>query len=367
MFQLLTNYCRSQANDIPHLLVAPKIQIGPQLPDELQAKGCEDAPTQDEPEADRSIYTNGTGDSRGWYEDGAYIAMPDEDEGLGSHGDQGDCVHERELQEAYFSSIVERYTAMRQKLHRTVPPGSSKQLQSSQATTAAAFGRNSSTVKQWSGLLRNTDPHPLQVALMSKDTVLRILRVMLGGKFLRRGQPLSERTSHWLWALLARLPDEGELNYSEIGWIRDLGRRAVLLGRSIAEMAALKEECAENGLGVNDGVDDGDSEAEAVAGDEEGNGEPDTIRDDETQADGEAEMELQSDSDEGEIKEDDQQLIAEAKRKLLDSLDCALEESQKKEQEEMNTLATLSMILTVAGEFYGQKDLLEFRDPFASL
>lgn len=286
--------------------------------------------------------------------------MPDEDEEQSACDNHNGRAHERDLREAYFSSIMERYATMRQKLHITVPPGAGKQLKSSQATTAAPFGRNSSTVKQWSGLLRDTDPHPLQVALMSKDTVLLILRVMLGGKFLRRGQPLPERTSHWLWALLARLPDEGELNYSEIGWIRDLGRRAVLLGRSIAEMAALKEECAENGLGVNDGADERDS-------DDEPSKEPDTDRRDDTHEEGEADMELQSDSDEGEVKEDDESLIAAAKRKLLDSLDSALQESQKREQEEMNTLATLSMILTVAGEFYGQKDLLEFREPFASL
>jgi predicted DNA binding CopG/RHH family protein len=33
----------------------------------------------------------------------------------------------------------------------------------------------------------------------------------------------------------------------------------------------------------------------------------------------------------------------------------------------VNMRATLNMILTVAGEFYGQRDLLEFRDPFPAL
>ncbi len=33
----------------------------------------------------------------------------------------------------------------------------------------------------------------------------------------------------------------------------------------------------------------------------------------------------------------------------------------------MNQRATLCMILTVAGEFYGQRDLLGFRDPFGDL
>ena len=34
---------------------------------------------------------------------------------------------------------------------------------------------------------------------------------------------------------------------------------------------------------------------------------------------------------------------------------------------QVNLRATLNMILTVAGEFYGQRDLLEFRNPFSRL
>ena len=73
---------------------------------------------------------------------------------------------------------------------------------------------------------------------------MRLLRIILGGKFLRKNQELRERTSRWIWALLARLPDKGELDYQEIGWIRELGKRAVLLMVSLAEMEVLKEAAA---------------------------------------------------------------------------------------------------------------------------
>lgn len=39
-------------------------------------------------------------------------------------------------------------------------------------------------------------------------------------------------------------------------------------------------------------------------------------------------------------------------------------EDSPEERAKANVRATLNMILTVAGEFYGQRDLLEFRDPF---
>lgn len=388
---------RSQANEIPHLLVAPKVYLGPQLPAELQA-AVDDTAADDHTEQDRTIYTNGTGDSRGWYEDGAYIALPDENE---DEEDSSYWGHEEEppaeaLCEAYFDSLMERYQKLRTILNRPIPPNAKKQLDSKRPTEAAPFGRNSNTVKVWSGVLRNEDPHPLQVALMSKDSVLRVLSVMLGGRFLRRGEPLSERISHWLWALLARLPDQGELNYSEIGWIRDLGRRAVLLSRSLAEMAALREECAENGLGVNEGVDGSlsDEDVDPEDGAEQNDGEhskeeadpipnnaeqphvADQSSGSDNKDDKEAAMDLESDADEGEVSDDNDKsaaLVAAAKQRLLDQLETAaqVEEEQqrakaeRKEHLQMNTLATLCMILTVAGECYGQRDLLEFREPFA--
>jgi hypothetical protein len=246
---------------------------------------------------------------------------------------------------------------------------------------------------------------------------------MIGGKFLRSGHSIPQRTSHWLWALLARLPELGELNHTEVGWIRDLGRRAVLLGRSLAEMAALRDELADDGFGVNDNVDASSSDEEVVAeaveeGEEDDDEEHDTlsatghktaengilnssspapvtipqsenevpIQKDDDEDDGEIKetnddsededvaMDIASDSeaDEGEIVEqnDDAAALEEAKRNLLARL--AESENERRVEEEkqdarMNMRATLTMILTVAGEFYGQRDLLEFRGPFVGM
>lgn len=257
---------------------------------------------------------------------------------------------------------------------------------------------------------------------MDKDAALRVLRVVMGGRFLRVGREVSERTSRWVWALLARLPPAGELGHTEVGWIRDMGRRAVLLGRSLAEMAALREEIAEGGgdLGVNDGVDESE-EDEAVVQEYEGEeaysegeenktegdgdvtapgpgrnadtgGDPlpekaaedtaeekeegEAVEEGEEPEDDDIPMDLE---DEGEVQDEaqDEDLEA-AKARLLAQVSQAGAASSQGSvagdgdeeatlRARMNMRATINMMLTVAGEFYGQRDLLEFRDPFTAM
>ncbi|KAJ3482254.1 hypothetical protein NLG97_g7615 [Lecanicillium saksenae] len=400
---------RTQASGIPHVLAAPKKQIGPQLPSDfvhIKNEASDDGEYEDAP-VDRSIYNTGISDNRGFYEDGAYIGRAedledensnDRDEDEDEDGEASDSA----VQEAYFDAILQQYQHLRVLLNKTPPQGAAKRIPS-RPTVAAPFGPGSTAIKVWPPLLRSADPTPLQVSLMSKDTVIRIIRIMLGGKFLRRGYPLPERTSRWIWALLARLPERGELNYSEMGWIRDLGRRAVLLGRSLSEMAALREELAEGGLGVNDAVDDSSSDEDVVADEPTGqpdaetpeevvtataSGESQKAAEDTGEAEAEEEedvaMDTDSDSDEGEIREDDQDASAAknesleaAKLAFLARLDAPSSDDEDEEEKEkvdaarersrMNMRATLNMILTVAGEFYGQRDLLEFREPFVGM
>jgi hypothetical protein len=407
---------RSEALGIPHVLSAPKVQIGPQLPsdfhaDEHPVKKEEGADlSEGEIEIDRSIYSNGIGDVRGYYQDGAYMAVPDitenNDGEVNDSHDSGDDEDEaeRKLHQAYFSSLLDKYTNLRIVLNSTPPKNALSRLSPSQRVHAEPFGARSNTNAVWSRLLRNTDPHPLQLALMSKDSILRVLRVLLGGKFLRSGHTVDERTSRWLWALLARLPERGELNYAEVGWIRDLGRRAVLLGRSLAEMAALRDELADGGLGVHEGVDGSSSDEDVVAGDDpdifEGavspsantGSVPDAPDPDEAPKlvpsheegeiaddDEDVAMDIADDSsvEEGEAADDDdddEAKLEERRRRLLEQLDASTAEDEQLRAEEMarerarmNMRATLCMVLTVAGEFYGQRDLLEFREPFVGM
>ncbi|KAF6806120.1 snare complex subunit vam7 [Colletotrichum sojae] len=429
---------RTQANGIPHLLVAPKVPIGPQLPKELQRSTDEDeadaadAEEGEEPvKQDREIYTSGQGDFRGYYYDGAYTARPADWGENKPQQETGDAEEENEwtaepdqedpssaLREAYFASILAGFATLRALLHTPPPSSAVSALPPTHDYHVGSFGPKSHTFSTWSDRLQSHDPAPAQVASMDKDAVLRVVRVLLGGKFLRRGGELRERTSRWLWALLARLPERGELNHVEIGWVRDLGRRAVLMMQSLADMAALRDALEGEGadLGVHDAVDDS-SDDEDVLGEmevEEGDGEgvgsggvsdkDDTTEDDAARpsgADTEMEegereddqksepMDVSEDGevDEGEIADEKpaaEETLEEARARLLAQLDTAAAEvptegnpATADEEEEdnssaqmrarMNMRATLNMILTVAGEFYGQRDLLEFRDPFTGM
>lgn len=482
---------------IPHVLVADK--AGPSLPPQtlpLPADGLDyEHESELEEPVDRSIYLDGTGDFRGYYQDGAYVAYPpgyfdqDEDEyededdyeenddyeGDPQDYDEGEePVKEEdvdidydedeieddgendfesseggprnsnvdEIREAYFASLTNQFLALRTLLQTDPPPHLLSALPKSNPTEVGGFGPRTDTFSRWAGRLRGTDPIPAQVAGMHKDGVVRLLRVLLGGKFLRKRQELRERTSRWIWALLARLPDRGELDYQAIGWIRELGKRAVLLMVSLAEMEVLREHYdvgdggssaggAEAEVDVDEGVDEELGPEECIDYDDvplDTTWPPEpVVNDDDNKADAkdntteaptngtkikgeDSDVEMQIDSDEekedGEVSAAPQQAreptadIETAKARLLSQLDgagaadtdinsveteklpataledeafaalAADEEAQKQEQLQRaraNERATLNMILTVAGEFYGQRDLLEFRDPFGGM
>ncbi|KAL2884235.1 hypothetical protein SGCOL_000174 [Colletotrichum sp. CLE4] len=453
---------RTQANGIPHLLVAPKVPIGPQLPRELQYDDGHGEDAEEE-NRDRDIYTTGEGDFRGYYADGAYTARPDNwdkphttshgdeveegewtgNEGLYDDQDQDSDAGgdpESAIREAYFVAILTRFNILRKTLHSTPPPSAVAALHpgSPHDFRVGAFAPKSATYTTWSNRLRDADPLPAQVASMDKEGVLRVLRVLLGGgAFLRRGSEMKERTSRWLWALLARLPERGEMNHVEVGWVRDLGRRAVLMMQSLADMAALRDALEGEGmdLGVNDAVDESSDDEEALRemevderdGEREGEESGETtpsgkgdvrvvaskIEEDQV-GDGEVEdreiddddqksepMDVSEDGeiDEGEIVEEEPapapvETLEEARARLLAQIDtaAAVEDAPSEAPSEepiaeeaipdgegdgedvadqlrarMNMRATLNMILTVAGEFYGQRDLLEFRDPFTGM
>lgn len=508
------------------MLAAKK--AGPSRPP--QAAGGNDEECEEEQHADRTIYEDGVGDFRGYYEDGAYVAYPegqwdeeeegeehdDEEDGEGAGSENGketddeeDSAEDRphnssadEIRDAYFASITSRYVALR-KLLRSDPPGSALgALPDTNPTEVGEWKRGADTFQRWEGRLRATDPLPAQVAGMHKDSVFRLLRVLLACKFLRKRIQLRERTSRWIWALLARLPDKGELDYMEIGWVRELGKRAVLLMVSLAELEVLREHCDvagsspedhdeyEVGVDVEDYIeeDDDDLSRDTPVGavdaptpevlgehDEDKSGAKISVTRDYTGGTlqsrvdttreannaplhtpspdnaSDIEMQLDSDMEDGEVAEpvpvaveppspprsDPIADMETAKARLLaqlndDSIDedevgedddasaslipvtqpapagqarkqtvrtttadgaadpeqeegeCEFEyeadEGEEEEEEDadheryqeldrakVNERATLNMILTVAGEFYGQRDLLEFRDPFGGL
>ncbi|KAF4587349.1 v-snare [Ophiocordyceps camponoti-floridani] len=350
---------RCEANGIAHVKVAPTAVIGPQLPDELR--------TTDEDARDDGPHE--PADACAYYDDGAYVAEPGQDEA--DSGNDG-----TDLQDVYFASLLDRYRRLRRILHARLPPEADSRLPSSRPTYVSSGRHPSSpTFDVWIDLMSATDPLPLQLALMSKQTVLHLLRLLLQGPFLRRGRSLTERTSRWLWALLARLPDPGEMRRFDVAQVRELGRRAVLLGTSAADMAALRAQLDDaNGdvLAACEASDRADDDDAVIIHDDS-----DRCDDDESYVDTESHDPPPQDQDSESIEMDmssdtDHDALDAAKTALLARLqsppppDKTSAPSEAK-QLAFNTRATLDMVLTVVGDFYGQRDLLDFRDPFSRI
>ena len=249
--------------------------------------------------------------------------------------------------------------------------------------------------------MKTVDPLPAQIASMNKETILKLLKLLMGGTLLQSGSSVNMKVSRWAWALLGRLPVRGELSSEEIGVVRELGKKAVLVGMGLKAGNGLKEgldemekafeaekrdevlvsEDAIRNLGVGTGV----SGNEDQVGVEQ---EP-KARTKENKPMSHSNNNAWATTTEEEVTLDPQELEATKARllaniapdsttanepaaKALPAQSPAAEEPippttetsmQTTTQTDMwNTRATLDMIITIAGEMYGQRDLLEFRE-----
>lgn len=278
--------------------------------------------------------------------------------------------------------------------------------------------------------MRTVDPKPAQIASMEKSTVLRLLGLLTGGTLLKRGAEVEVGVSRWAWSLLARLPERGELTSEEIGVVRELGKKAVLIGMGLRENKNWEEgmkevekdldEEREEPIEIvnedeieldfeddNDDMEVTEAEVESLTTDLTNGGtfigpqlvvegDKPSVIDDETDGaplnggisanglsnedeDPAPHAEYQSE-EEGELPSeeysDNSETLAAARARLLARIeeerieDAEIQKSAVAKIEQVtserlaalwNTRATVDMIITVAGEVYGQRDLLEFR------
>lgn len=372
----------------------------------------------------RAIYENGDGDFRGYYEDGAYVASSQQ---VYESEDRAEAA-ELDQQLRYFNLIISRYEALRTQLQQIPPLETIQKLGQDHPTHV---GKLTVTVARWwRWNMRTVDPKPAQIASMEKSTVLRLLGLLTGGTLLKRGAKVEVGVSRWAWSLLARLPERGELTSEEIGAVRELGKKAVLIGMGLRKNKnweegmkevekELDEEEREEPIEIvnedeieldfeddNEDLDDTEAEVEPLTRDLTSDGafigpqvvvkedKPSAV-DDETDGvllneaisvnslskeDGEVlHAEYQSE-EEGELPSEEysegSETLAAARARLLAQIDqeriedAEIQEStaakiKQATNEKMaalwNTRATVDMIITVAGEVYGQRDLLEFR------
>lgn len=247
--------------------------------------------------------------------------------------------------------------------------------------------------------MRNVDPKAVQLACFDKGSVLRLLRLLTQGTLLKRGLGVEMGISRWIWSLLARLPERGELSSEEIGVVRELGKKAVLVGLGLKE----KEEWAEGIREVERGFDgdeggegagDGDVVNEEILLDVVDGDEAGEVAEENGYSKHALTMQEEGNFTTESLENPDESPdpLAAAKARILANLpaepaaqsekysvgnDLGFEPVQEPVigpiqpekstvpepvfDAKTNTKATVDMILTVAGEVYGQRDLLEFR------
>lgn len=258
------------------------------------------------------LYTNGVGDSRGFIEDGAYIgrAMPSADS----------PPTFMDAQEAFTIALRERFLAQRAQIHTN--PGSEGLAALNDHHPIDFVEGSQKSYRQWLHNLNYTVPLPAQVRSFSQETVFSLLAV-LQEYYLLRGRDISTKTSIWIWSLLTRLEDVGNMNNDQVYLVREFGKYAILVHISFYNPAAAEQLDAG---GRNDEV----TALPTNPTDIPPNLEDDRIVDEQNQ----------------QAKQD--QISTESEAALA----------------RQNTLATLEMIIAIVGDVFGQRDLLEFRRPW---
>ena len=191
----------------------------------------------------------------GWYEDGAYYSSTQP----GPSSDDNNCETgeiRQDMQLAYFDSILIRYESLRAQLQQIPPVEAVQKLGKEHPTHLGRL--KIELAKWWRWNMRTVDPLPAQIASMDKSTVLRLLGLLTGGSLLKRGSEVDVGVSRWAWALLGRLPDRGELTSEEIGVVRELGKKAVLVGMGLREEQAWEEGMGQVEAGFDQEEDDFD-------------------------------------------------------------------------------------------------------------
>ncbi|KIW99712.1 uncharacterized protein Z518_11125 [Rhinocladiella mackenziei CBS 650.93] len=251
----------------------------------------------------------------GYYHDGAYTAVtrapPVEAESIPPS------------QQHYYDSLLAQFKLVQATMRCTPPLRNIQNLQSSQLISFPEGSRKARM--QWEAHMLSSDPHPVQIACMDSDTVLELVRFLKRKlhRFLQqRDESGTVRIGAWIWAVLGKCRHPGELSSEEIGELRELAQRAVEIqeGRNEEEDAAGDEDLEFEGLIEEDAAGRGNAGgSRAVV------------------------SPLPESMEAGDT-------------------DTQYDQGAKEDLDRARLMrTTLDMIITVVGEIYGQRDLLDLR------
>ncbi|KAL1630693.1 hypothetical protein SLS54_000564 [Diplodia seriata] len=378
----------------------------------LEANGLPITFRGTEPSDSRAIYNTAVGDMRGFYDDGAYVARPrligpvmppgfaaseafdeeeEEYEDEDQYMDDEEFVEWVDAQQEYHNRLLLRFEGFRNLMAQTPTEDQQESLDRSRYCT---FPRSPpkvmrQAVRRWLSVFTDMPPHPVQVAQMDSYCVLKLLDILK--RKLECFKDVEENISLWIFALLARLCEVIPIYCDEASIVREMALRALMVrvtftGEHIAE---LEDKVPQYYAEDQDFFEHVDADPRQVKKQEEGDEDGDAAlrkaleekkellmkkeelkkRVDEMprmmskrEAFGLSPRDASSDEDEeGEKKPGLKQDTVESQEPA------SKEESVSDQQEEnekpnpnANTRTTLNMILAVACDVFGQKDLSKY-------
>lgn len=223
-------------------------------------------------------------------------------------------------QKAFDQSLTDRFNTQRNRLRE---PPNIEALSALGPEHPISFPRgNNKAYAEWYRLISTKAPRCAQLQALQEETVSDLL-ALLQKHYLHKERNINNITSAWLWSLLAKLDEVGTMTNDQVFPLRELGKRAIFLQ-----------------------LHDVDPEAAAVLeGDEPSDGVPGATSEDEI------------------ALEEDPDVVTEAPDLSLHVTACESTVTPPTSLTQ-NTKATLDMILVIVGEVFGQRDLLEFRQPW---
>jgi regulator of vacuolar morphogenesis len=330
---------RSEAKGVPHILVGPN-----QTEQSEEAKGYEDEDREG-----------------GYYQDGAFIAAPDPRSTVAASKDAPP-----DAQEAYYLSLASRFQQLRTYLQQTPPLSAIESLTSDHPISLPSESRKAK--QQWRFLLQNREPRMAQIACMDIESILevvKLLRNLLAETIRSRSQEKLKRLGLWIWGVLGKCYDAGQLGSEEISELREMGKRAVGLLVGIRDRSGNNYGYDEDEEGVVS--EEETKEEDAVHSREDliaGNGATTLFKADtaalQQPLPALSELEHAKAFLQNQLRAEDQ-----PEPNGTSSEEGEVEGDSSKGVEmsmEKQTGVMLDMIITIVGEFYGQRDLLEFRD-----
>lgn len=362
---------RSEAKTVPNVLVAP---ISPTV----------------QPEKD-DLYADYP---QGYYSNGAYTATPlPLSNSSQKYTNGGQQQEDQDPQKAYYASLCARFKELT-KLLQSPPPRAA-------SDSTDIYYLDWRKPRLWRGNILSIAPTMVLLAQLTQESVicgLEVLESLLTSANLRGKH--GKNIGAWSWSLLGRCREVGHMSSEEVGVLRKLGKQAVWLLRKIRTGVVIDGATDEPNVDAGEEYEDEDEEGEgeeeraeddadfldAVDADDGCSPHIDPITTATVAHDGKSEAHPTatiSDAD-----------LAKAKQRILESLGTDPAETDSPEtnarneagiqsptqthtvtelevdgeeglkdgaDEEAMLHATLDMLVTIIGEFYGQRDLLDGR------